>query len=103
MITAQPKTQIVEKIIRNNSGQVFRGYFLVAEFEGEIFWKLIRAEKIERLNTRDPIFNNSGNFLPIFQSKNFVKITGYKLQTVISPYILNTFFTSQMTRAPSQI
>ena len=41
-----PKQQIVERIIRNNAGQVYRAYFAVSEIGGKFHAKLISAEPI---------------------------------------------------------
>lgn len=106
MLITQPKTRIVEKIVRNKDGNFVRAYFLVAEFEGQIFWKLIKVEKesprgVLKSGERTPL--KGLLFLPIFSSPNFLKATSYQLKAIFSPYFLKTFFTSQMTRAPSKL
>lgn len=91
-------SRIVERIVQNKNGQFFRAYFLVAEFEGKIFWKLVKVVSLknEDFDKKDKVV-----CLPVFGSDSELNVTSYKLNVVFSPYFLNTFFTSQMTRAPS--
>jgi hypothetical protein len=108
MLTVTPKAGIVEKIIRNRNGGFVRACFLVAEFEGKIFWKLIKLEPISGEVRPLPIrggltsANPPNYFLPIYRSRNFLPTASCQLQSILSPYIFKTFFISQLIRAPSK-
>lgn len=104
MLKTQPKTSLVEKIIRNNNGEVFRAYFLVIFDEGRYVAKLVKVEKVIEIGNKgnqESGIKNQGYFLPIKINKVNLTAKSYKLKAILSPYFLNTFFTSQMTRAPS--
>ncbi len=105
MLIVQPKARIVEKIVRNKDGNFVRAYFLVAEFEGKIFWKLIKVEEPPRgvLKSAERTPLKGLLLLPIFRSPKTYKLKNFSTSQLIpSPYFLKTFFTSQMTRAPSK-
>ena len=99
MLTVQPKKRIVTRMLRLGSGEIARGYFLVAEFEGQIFAKLIRVEKLNNGIKQ----NDKTIYLPTVQPKKTIYASRFRLNDYASPYFssTDTFFTSQMTRAPS--
>ncbi len=104
MLKTQPKTSLVERIVRNNNGEIFRAYFLVIFDEGKYTARLVRVEKVIEIGStenEEEGIKNKGYFLPIRLDDAKPTTKNYKLKTVLSPYISNTFFTSQMTRAPS--
>lgn len=100
MLQNIPKTKIVEKVIRDRRAGALRAYFLVAEFEGRIFWKLLRCEKIVEI--KGGVSERVARCLPSLLSAFKTIPTGHiALPYVPSPYISNVFFVSQMTRAPA--
>jgi len=98
------KARIIDKIITDRNGRLFRAYFLIVERGGKFYGKLIRVEPIANRieNVESRIKKNKIIYLPVFCSPNSLTANSYKLQAIFSPYFLNTFFTSQMTRAPSK-
>ncbi|OHA15542.1 MAG: hypothetical protein A3H57_00285 [Candidatus Taylorbacteria bacterium RIFCSPLOWO2_02_FULL_43_11] len=118
MLTTTPKKRIVSKMIRLEGGEWARAYFLVAEFEGKIFWKLLKIEKSDsgfripsraitlqtgRLDSR----NGKGQtlLLPGVSDPKTSYDLGFNRNDYCSPYFSNidSFFNSQMTRAPSSV
>lgn len=94
-------SKIVEKIIRNNAGQVFRAYFLVVFRDGKYFAKLVRVEKVHGIANRESrIEKNKIFYLPVFSSQTLIPNTFYIILSVPSPFIFNTFFTSNPIRGP---
>jgi hypothetical protein len=104
MLTIQPKKRIVGRYIKTQTGEMVFAYFLVAEFGGKIFWKLVKVEsckKVVRFKLQD-LSNKKETFcLPVSRSRSSLKLKTYNLKLVLSPFIFNTFFISQLTRAPS--
>ena len=95
---ANTKNRIVERIIQDKNGNFFRTYFLIVERGGKFVGRLIR---IEKLNIEDSKLHKENIYLPTFGLKKTFQLSTFNFQLVQSPYFLNTFFTSQMTRAPS--
>ena len=95
------KNRIVERIVQDKNGVLFRAWFLVVEREGRFYGRLIRAEKIEVFK-KDSKNKKCVICLPSQRSKQDLQPTTHNLRPVVSPFILNLFFTSQMTRAPSK-
>ncbi len=46
MLTIQPKARIFSKIIRTETGDFARAFFVVAEYQGQFFVRHIRTEAI---------------------------------------------------------
>jgi len=85
-------SKIVERIIRDKNGNFFRAYFLVIEREGKFFGKLVKIEPVKEKSA-----------LPAPSTERKIQFTIDNLHLTSSPYFseIETFFTSQMTRAPS--
>ena len=99
MLINQPKARIVERIIRDRHGELLRAYFLVAEFEGRIFWKVLRVEPMMAHDFGAP---KSRAALPCRPRTIFVKRVEPKPKPTASPYFSPAdFLVAQMPRAPS--
>lgn len=95
------KNRIIEKIIRDKNGRSFRAYFLVVEREGRMIGKIIR---VERLKIKDLRKNTGSVYLPIHRSPKNFQLSTFNFKLTPSPFFstIETFFMSQMTRAPSR-
>ncbi len=105
MLQTLPKKRIVSRIIRSNTGELAVGYFLVAEIEGQIYARLVRVEK---LKTASVLASSKGHSTTLAlpcgsRGKSEVEVR-LDCGDYRSPYFSNsdTFFTSQMTRAPAE-
>ena len=106
MQITQIKNKIIERIVQNEKGQFFRAYFLVCERNGRFYGKLIRVEPIfveVRLPQTVCGSQTSTKYLPVFSAKLIIPDTLYLVHSISSSYFstIETFFVSQMTRAPS--
>jgi hypothetical protein len=103
MLTVAPKKRIVSRIIRGKDGKIAVAYFLVVEWQGQVYAKLIRVEEVSEVAS-----------LPVSGKSQVLALCGHSAEQVCgsleiklssrSPYFseLESFFTSQMTRAPSR-
>lgn len=106
MQITQIKNKIIERIVQNEKGQFLRAYFSVCERNGRFYGKLIRVEPIfveVRLPQTVCGSQTSTKYLPVFSIKSVIPNTSYIIHSFYSPYFstIETFFVSQMTRAPS--
>ena len=106
MIIVKPKSKIVIKYGKNEAGQIVRAYFLVSEIGGHLKVKLLRIEEVKkdfRLKIKDLSCKNGTEILKICGScASFGSVFHFLPSSfIISPYQNLTFFSSQMTRAPS--
>ena len=105
MLLVLPQKRIVSRIIRSKTGELAVAYFLVAEFEGQIFWKLVKIEKSDsRFKIQDLRTVKAKNLcLPGAGNQKTIYDLRFTANDYQSPYFSNidSFFKSQMTRAPS--
>jgi len=97
MLTIAPRQKIVEKIVTNKSGESALLIFLVTEFEGYIQAKLISMKRLSSTFSARKPECIAGSI----QKNDFLSFT-QTLPEEPSPYFqISSFFTSQLTRAPS--
>lgn len=101
MLITQPKRKIVAKYLKTPRGDTVCGYFLVIEFEGQIFWKLLKVEDVEKTKIPDSNKKNKIVYLPNHNPKPVLHVTSYMLHGTPSPYFHPEFLTSVKIRAPS--
>lgn len=100
MLTTRPKGKIIEKYVYDHSGRLFHAFFLVAEWEGQVFVRVLSSERVKDSSLKSP-------FQCLLSSKcSCSKIKSTYSRIVRSPYIGHsikdlTFVISQLTRAPS--
>jgi hypothetical protein len=95
----QPKTKVLERIIRAKTGEFVLATFLVVEYQGQVRAKLL---SIAPLTQEQAEFQASAiKALPAPLVKTvFEKVLTFG-EEIISPFVDFSFFVSQPTRAPS--
>lgn len=100
MLIVQGQRKIFGKYLQLPNGQMVRAYFLVTEQNGVYYSKLL---KVEFLTDNDNgIAKAEIVALPLELKKRVFGTRKVNSTVVVSPYLNNQFFTSQMTRAPSR-
>ena len=85
--------QVIEKVFRTKTGALARVRFLVVEFDGRPWFKVLSVQ---------PITQSGVTALPIYCARcDSPEIKSVIGQEIESPYFDLTFFVSQPTRAPS--
>lgn len=98
-----PKQQIVERIIRNEAGQVFRAYFAISEIGGRFHAKLISAELVSDTQKASVKINDKTCCLASGIEQAIVKVL-LEVGPRVSPYFVRDslfLVSSQKTRAPN--
>lgn len=117
MQLTKPQPKVFEKNIHDRSGRLLRVRFVVAEFDGRVYGKILSVEPIVELRSRncnkevgirnyELRFRNQSKqrpFLPLELVSSSIRNSKFILHNSLSsPYFHSLeFFTSQMTRAPS--
>jgi len=85
--------QVIEKVLRTKTGVLARVKFLVMEFDGRPWFKVISVEPVAKSEVRA---------LPVILTKcDLPKAGDVVFAEIESPFFDLTFFVSQPTRAPS--
>ena len=98
MLTIQPRSKFIEKILMSQTGQQFTVTFLVSFVGGEMKARMISAIPFDA----SAATAHSAIFLPTPRAKavtSFEYIPAFA--PIVSPLHLFDFFISQPTRAPS--
>jgi hypothetical protein len=96
----QPKSQIIERILRTKTGEYVRATFLVVEYQGQVKAKLLSAEPVAFEHTDFESTVVQALPAPITRAI-FEVVQELKLESIVSPYSDFAFLMSQPTRAPS--